>query len=92
VRDRIKDIVFQALKELNAELEINIFDELSENTAIYENLESINLLDLIVEIEDLLQKEFGKYIQIADENSMNVEQTIFKTIASTIDGILEKVS
>jgi len=47
---------------------------------------------LIVEIEDLLQKEFGKYIQIADENSMNVEQTIFKTIASTIDGILEKVS
>ncbi|RKZ77306.1 MAG: hypothetical protein DRN27_09005 [Thermoplasmata archaeon] len=92
MRDRIKDIVFQALKELNAELEINIFDELSENTAIYENLESINLLDLIVEIEDLLQKEFGKYIQIADENSMNVEQTIFKTIASTIDGILEKVS
>ncbi len=42
-----------------------------KRAAIYDNLDSMALLDFILEVEDSLQKEFGKYIQIADETTMD---------------------
>ena len=91
MKEKIRAILLDTLKEIGEELEIDRFETIDDNTAIYDNLDSMALLDLILEIEDSLQKEFGRYIQIADEKSMDRELTPLKSVESAVDMILSKV-
>jgi acyl carrier protein len=91
VKEKIKIILFDILKEMGEELEIETFKNINEQTAIYDKLDSMALLDFILEVEDALQKTFGRYIQIADETTMDRKSTPLKSLNSTIEMILTKV-
>jgi hypothetical protein len=86
----MKDLVFDAVSKINQDVEV--FSEIDESTEIFENLESAAILDLILELEDQLQSKLGRYIQIADEYSMDAERTPFKTLSSLIEHVRDKVS
>lgn len=85
----MKDLVFDAVRKLNESIEV--FTAIDENSEIFGNLESVDVLELIVELEDQLQAKLGRYIQIADENTMNAELTPFKTLSSLIEFVNDKV-
>ena len=88
----IKDIVFEAVKSVNKELKNKDLKVVSEETILFEKLDSMAILDLILEIEDNIQTEYGKYIQVADDTMMDAIKTPFKTVGTLIEFIEVKVS
>jgi acyl carrier protein len=86
----MKDLVINAVKKVNDDA--GAFTAIDENTEIFENFDSTAILELILELEDQLQAQLGRYVQIADENSMNAELTPFKTLLSLIEYVSEKVN
>jgi hypothetical protein len=79
---KTEEIVIQAIKNLNENHQIAELENISDQTPLFEILDSLGTLDLILELEDLLQKESGNYIAVADEFSMDKEKTPFKTLYS----------
>jgi acyl carrier protein len=88
----IKDIVLKAVKSVNKELKNKDLKVVSEETILFEKLDSMAILDLILEIEDNIQTEYGKYIQVADDTMMDAIKTPFKTVGTLIEFIEVKVS
>ena len=88
----IKDIVLKAVKSVNKELKNKDLKVVSEETILFEKLDSMAILDLILEIEGNIQTEYGKYIQVADDTMMDAIKTPFKTVGTLIEFIEVKVS
>jgi acyl carrier protein len=87
----IRNIILDSLLEVSKVFHSDKFDNVNDQTLIFENLDSMAVLDLIIEIENKLQESFGKFIQIADETIMDEVKTPFKTLASLIDFIETKL-
>jgi len=87
----IKDIVFEAVKSVNKELKNKDLEVVSEETILFERLDSMAILDLILEIEGSIQAECGRYIQVADDTMMDAIKTPFKTVGTLVEFIEGKV-
>ena len=87
----IKDIVFKAVKSVNKELKNKDLEVVSEETILFERLDSMAILDLILEIEGSIQVEYGRYIQVADDTMMDAIKTPFKTVGTLVEFIEGKV-
>ena len=87
----IKDIVFEAVKSVNKELKNKDLEVISEETILFERLDSMAILDLILEIEGSIQVEYGRYIQVADDTMMDAIKTPFKTVGTLVEFIEGKV-
>ena len=75
-----KEIILEAIANINEELKIQELQSVDENTQIFELLDSLGTLDLILELESMLEDETGEYIAIANEHSMDKDKTPFKTL------------
>jgi len=84
----MEKLLKEAIKEINEELEIDELENVTDDTPLFELLDSMAVLDLILEIESKLQDKYGKYIQIADETTMDATKTPFKTF-KTLKEFLE---
>ena len=88
----MKELLKDAIQEINEDLEIVEFENITDDTKIFENIDSVAVLDLILEIEDRLQKRYGKYIQIADDKTMDTINTPFKDFKTLLSHLEEKVN
>ena len=86
----MKELIIESLKELNEDLNIKEFENITDETLIFELLDSVAVLDLILDLEDRIEKKYGKYIQIANEESMDVKKTPFKNV-KTLTEYLERL-
>jgi len=84
----MKQLLKEAIKEINEDLEIKELENITDDTPLFELLDSMAVLDLILELESKLQEKYGKYIQIADETIMDSNKTPFKTF-ETLKEFLE---
>jgi acyl carrier protein len=91
MRERVQKIVYEAIEELNEELGSDELREAKEDTALFEALDSMAVLDFILAVEEKLEESFSKYVQIADERSMDASRTPFATVGSAIEYICERV-
>ena len=66
----MKEILDKAIKEIK-DIEIN------DNTNLLEELDSVGVLELILELENTLQQKYNRYIQVANEFSMDKEKSPF---------------
>lgn len=87
----IKKIILESLEELNKVYKKPELTHIKNQTSIYDNLDSMGILDLIIEIESRLQKHFGKFVQIADDSIMDEVKTPFKTFESLTHFVEKKV-
>ncbi len=87
----MRELLLKAIKNINEDLQISSLESIEDNTKIFDAIDSVAVLDLVLEIEDLLQEKTGRYIQIADEKTMDSTQTSFKTFATLLCGVQEKV-
>jgi len=87
----IKDIVLEAIKSVNMELKNKDLETVSEETALFDRLDSMAILDLILEIEGGIQTEFGRYVQVADDTMMDSIKTPFKTVGTLVEFVEEKI-
>jgi acyl carrier protein len=95
MKSRINKIVFEAVDEINRDLlpaqrlEKTMQTPLSGNMA---QLDSMNLLNFILEVEKRLEDELGVSISLIDENAMPAEINPFLTIETFINYISSKVN
>jgi acyl carrier protein len=88
----IKDIILKAIKVVNEELKNKELEVISEDDTLFEKLDSMAILDLILEIESAIQKEFGQYVQVADDTMMDTIKTPFKTVKTLVEFLEKKIN
>ena len=89
--EAVKQLVLNALKELNEQLDENKQLEVSENTVLFgrgSRLDSLGLVNLIVLVEEKANETFGASITLADERAMSQAQSPFRTVQSLSEYIL----
>jgi len=92
MREEIARIVFTVIGEIAEEVGEDRLQNATEETHLFELLDSMAVLDFILAVEEGIQVNYGRYVQIADEKSMDASQTPFKTVGSAIDFITAKVN
>jgi len=85
----LKTIILQAIKDVNQQLQIDELNNIHEEAPLFELLDSLGTLDLILELESTLEEHTGNYIAVANEQSMDKNNTPFKTIV-TLENYLQK--
>lgn len=78
-------LIFETIDEMNLELDSSDQIEKNEDTVIFgidSALDSIGLVNFITIIEQKIEEETGKFITIADERAMSMENSPFKTIGT----------
>lgn len=88
----MRDLLIEAIKEVNEELKVEELEDIKDDTPIFELLDSMAVLDLVLEIEDKLQQKYSRYIQIADDKTMDVLNSPFKTFKTLADYAEGKVN
>jgi len=73
------EIIEKAIVEINKDLNLKELEDLNDDTPIIELLDSVDILNLILAIEENLQKEHSNYIQVANEYIMDKNLSEFKT-------------
>ena len=80
---KVIELIFSAIDEINNDLSEKIIKD--EDTVIFgmnSSLDSIGLVNFITIIEEKLEDETGKYIAIANERAMSMEESPFKTVGT----------
>jgi hypothetical protein len=79
------NLIFDTIDEMNLELDTSDQIEKNEDTVIFgidSALDSIGLVNFITIIEQKIEEETGKFIIIADERAMSMENSPFKTVGT----------
>lgn len=79
-KEQINQLVLKALQEMDLD---NNQTDFSTNTILYGEgglLESIQLINFIVDVEQSIEKEFGRTLSIADEKAMSQKNSPFRTV------------
>jgi acyl carrier protein len=87
-KEKIIDLIFIAVDELNQRLSHQQKLEKSVDTVLfgkYAKLDSLGLVGLIVSIEEKIEEEFEVTITLADERAMSQKNSPFKTIGTLAD-------
>ncbi len=93
-KDKVLEIVYEAVEELNEQLPKKRRLEKKEDQALFGEagkLDSLNLVNLIVNIEALIDEEMDKTITLADEKAMSMKNSPFRTIGTIADFIVELI-
>ncbi|EAK9908221.1 hypothetical protein GK500_03355 [Campylobacter lari] len=87
MRNGVEKIIFQALN--------NLSDEIPElKTVNFKTqliLDSLALVNLVADLEELLSEEFNKEIVLANEKMMSARNSPFKDVESLTDYIIKKL-
>ena len=70
---KINDIIIETLVKLKKEKDIKL--SLKDNTNLLNNFDSFDLVNLILNLEDEIKKEFKIKIQLADENLFDLKKS-----------------
>lgn len=95
MKERIKNIIFEAVKEIGEEYNILNLKKPKESTELYGsngNIDSLGLVGLITGIESRISDVFNIDVVIADEKAMSQRNSPFKNINNLVDYILKIIS
>ncbi|WP_456432137.1 hypothetical protein [Nitratifractor sp.] len=90
MNDAIETIVLESIARINKDLDNPKLRHPAPDDPLFAELDSMAVLDLILEIEARLQEHLGRYVQIADERSMDPQKTPFLTVQSAIEHVRER--
>lgn len=96
MREKIENIIYETLQELNEELENEAFDNPDTKTKLYGGsgaMDSLALVSFITDLEERISDEFDADIVLADEKAMSATTSPFRNIESLalyIEKLLEE--
>ncbi len=93
--EKINKIIFDAIDEINLQLTEGKFIEKNEGAVLYgqrSNIDSLGLVNLIVDIEQRFQDELGISINLADEKALSQKNSPYLTVKSLSDYISKLLS
>ncbi|WP_086282810.1 hypothetical protein [Campylobacter devanensis] len=94
MKDKVANLIFEALSSLNEELENSNLNNPTLDTKIYGvdgNLDSLALVSFIADLEELLSSELNLDIILADEKAMSRRNSPFKDVQTLVNYIMSKV-
>lgn len=92
MQEKIENIIYEVLKEINEELENETFLNPNLKTKLYGGsgaMDSLALVSFIADVEDRISETFDKNIVLADEKAMSAKTSPFRNIESLSTYILE---
>ncbi|MFA6760117.1 MAG: acyl carrier protein [Sulfuricurvum sp.] len=93
MREKIVNIILEALKDLSDELQNSTLAEPTLHTRLYGGsgmLDSLALVSLIADVEERVSLEFGKDILLADERAMSAQTSPFRSV-ETLSSYIEEL-
>jgi acyl carrier protein len=93
-RDRVLDAIYASIGELNSQLEPASQLKLSPETVLYGEsgqLNSLNLVELLVVAEQRIEDDFGVSLTLADEHALVRTTSPFRTVATLVDYVEERL-
>ena len=94
MRDKVLNIIKEALEELNEELEYESLNKITENTAVFsgaEGIDSLTLVLLVSTLESEIANELDVPVTLADEKVMSERNTPYKTVGTVADFIMAQM-
>ncbi len=91
-QNKIKELIYQTIDEINSELPKSRHLKKDEKTQLYGSqspLDSLELVNFIVSLEDKIELEFEKSVTIANEKAMSLKNSPFRDVTSLTDFINE---
>tara|TARA_B100000989_G_C19283610_1_gene361319 strand:- start:114 stop:413 length:300 start_codon:yes stop_codon:yes gene_type:complete len=88
---KISKLVHQALLSILDDLEIDLEAEINENSNILDILDSMDVVNLIMETEGVLESEYGNYIPLANEETFDLEMSPLLTFNSWVEHIVSMI-
>ncbi|MHC4470412.1 MAG: hypothetical protein ACYTDY_03560 [Planctomycetota bacterium] len=82
---RVLSAVYRAVDEVNVMLPPDSRIEKLADTPLLDaasGVDSLTLVNLVVETETVIEEEFGLHVVLADEKAMTIEPSPFATIGS----------
>jgi len=89
-KERILRAIFTAVEDLNQQLPPEEQLEQSTDTVLLGKagkLDSLGLVNLVVAVEEQVEKDFGVTITLADERALSQKSSPFRTIGTLADYI-----
>ncbi len=90
MKEKTVDIVIDSLRRLNEDRNDPELQNLTAKTHLYGrtgNLDSLALVNLIVDVEEKVAKAYGKHVVLADERAMSLKRSPFRTVRSLAEYI-----
>lgn len=73
--DKVNELMLRVFLNLKEELDIVIEEEITDSTNIFEILDSMDIVNFIMETESLLESELGSYIPLANEETFDAQKS-----------------
>jgi D-alanine--poly(phosphoribitol) ligase subunit 2 len=93
-RDRILDVIYVTIEELNEELEPEVRLERAPETMLYGEygqLDSLRLVQLLVAAEQRIEDEFGVSLILADEHALARTTSPFRSVGTLADYVADRL-
>ena len=93
-RDSVLQVMFTVIDEINETLPPDRQLEKSAETHLFDKqgkIDSIELVNFIVSLEQGIADEFGLAITLADEKAFSRETSPFRTVDSLADYVMERL-
>ena len=94
MRDKIFEIINNAINELNEELDYDSLRNVNEETSIFggtEGIDSLSLVLLVTEVEAGIYNELDKSITLADEKAMSMHNSPYRSVGALLDFTLQRL-
>jgi acyl carrier protein len=90
MKEKVEFVIYKVIDEINLQLIDSEKIEKLKTTVLFGDdakLDSLGLINFIVQLELQIDTDFGKHISIIGENTMDQDQMPFETVASLIEYI-----
>ena len=91
MKQEIQTIIFESIRGLNEDLCDERLENPGETTHLYGGkdgtLDSLALVNLIVDLEEKVEDSFGKEILLTDERAMSQRRSPFRSVKTLCDYI-----
>ncbi len=88
----VRLLSLEAVSNLQDDLDIQIDEEIKDETNLLEILDSMDIVNLIMETESLLEKKLKKYTPLANEHTFDAESSPLTSFKNWIDFISSQVN
>ena len=94
MKDKVFEIISEAINELNEELEYEELENVTADTPIFggeTGIDSLSLVSLVVEVESNVNEAFDANVTLADEKAMSSRNSPYRNVAAFTDFVLAKL-
>jgi hypothetical protein len=71
----VNSVILQDFFNIKTELNVDISVEIEDSTNIFDVLDSMDIVNLIMETESLLEAKLGYYLPLANEETFDAEKS-----------------